>query len=287
MNSLKESDMNRTSTRARVAIGAAVVAAATIAAAGPIAATTEPPTADPTTAGPASSGPDEPVAAGSAPLLDPEREALVEQIMSVTEAEDFPLNRDCLAGIVAQLSDADVPLVSAEVAAPAETAISGTLPPVDAVPAATAAPDTDAPDDTAPESSASLDSMPAMSPEAEALGDQIVYCLEGDADPDLVEEVVALIEADETVPAMDMRCVASALTTFDNETLQFIIDNGFESVSDSETPDESMPGDDAIEDAFLLLACTDGIADGASAAVPEAAPAGTDTAASTPETTEG
>ncbi len=284
MNSLKESDMNRTSIRARVAIGAAVVAAATIAAAGPIAATTEPPTSDPTTSNPASSGPDEPVAAGSAPLLDPEREALVEQIMSVTEAEDFPLNRDCLAGIVAQLADADLPLVSAEVATPAETAISVTLPPVDAVPAATAAPATDAPDDMVPESSASLDSTPAMSPEAEALGDQIIYCLEGDADPDLVEEVMALIEADETVPAMDMRCVASALTTFDNETLQFIIDNGFESVSDPATPDASMPDDDAIEDAFLLLACTDGIADGVSAAVPEAAPAGTATAAS--DTTE-
>ena len=204
--------------------------------------------------------------------------------MSVTEAEDFPLNRDCLAGIVAQLADADLPLVSAEVAAPSETAIDVTLPAFDAAPAATALPTTDGPDDMLPASSVPLDSTPTMSPEAEALGGQIIFCLEGDADPDLVEEVMALIEADETVPAMDMRCVASALTTFDNETLQYIIDNGFESVSDAGTPDASMPDDDTMEDAFLLLACMDGLTDETAAAATEAAPAGTDSVAT--DTTE-
>jgi len=216
---------------------------------------------------------------GSAPALDPEREALLEQIMSVAEAEDFPLNRDCLAGIVAQLSDADVPLVSAEVAGPADTAIDATLPDIDAAPATTV----DA-DDMVSESSVPIDSTPEMSPEAEALGDQIIYCLEGDADPDLVEEAIGVIEADESAPVLDMRCVASALTTFDNESLQLIIDNGFESVSDAGTPDASMPDDDTMEDAFLLLACMDGLTDETAAAATEAAPAGTDSVAT--DTTE-
>ena len=271
--------MNRTSTRARVAIGAAIVAAASFSAAGSIAATTEPPSSDPTSSAPAASEPEVSVPDGSAPALDPEREALLEQIMSVTEAEDFPLNRDCLAGIVAQLSDADVPLVSAEVAGPAETAIDVTLPDIDAAPATTV----DA-DDMVSESSVPIDSTPEMSPEAEALGDQIIYCLEGDADPDLVEEAIGVIEADESAPVLDMRCVASALTTFDNESLQLIIDNGFESVSDAGTPDASMPDDDTMEDAFLLLACMDGLTDETAAAATEAAPAGTDSVAT--DTTE-
>ena len=254
-------------------IGAAIVAAASFSSAGSIAPTTEPPSSDPTSSAPASSEPEVSVPDGSAPELDPEREALLEQIMSVTEAEDFPLNRDCLAGIVAQLSDADVPLVSADVAGPAETAIDATLPDIDAAPATTI----DA-DDMVSESSVPIDSTPEMSPEAEALGDQIIYCLEGDADPDLVEEAIGVIEADES-PVLDMRCIASALTTFDNESLQLIIDNGFESVSDAGTPDGSMPDNDTMEDAFLLLACMDGHTDEPAASATEAAPAGSDSVA--------
>lgn len=240
--------MNHPRTRTRVAIGAAVCAIAGFAAVGSIAASTEPPTSEPASSEPA----------GSAPALDPERETIVEQVLSAGAAGELPLNRDCIAELVAQVPDGDVAVLTEQLEA-AMAAMSSE--PMDS-----AAPDT-----------MPIGTTAELSPEVATLGEQVIYCLDGDADPALVDEVIALAEAEgDLTVGFDMTCVAAVLSTFDDELLQAMIDSAGVDVS---APDNSMPpitGNE--EDALLLLACA-----------PDAPDAVAETVAvpSTPETTEG
>lgn len=268
--------MHRSNIRARVAVGAAVLAIAGSGGIAPLSAsaTTTPPSTEP----PSSAPTDE-----SVPELDEEREALVDQIVDASDAEDFPLDRNCIASLMAQVSDADVAVIASQVTEPTD----------------------DSTVDTAViESTPTMESAPALSPEAEALGEQLIYCASGDADPELVAQVMALIEASDVAPEFDLVCTEAVLTTFEDETLQLIIDNGVEHVTEmSEMPDasaavtaaapetsaaapDSVP-EAAFEDALILFACTpafgaDVSADSTAGTV-AAEPAGTEVVTETTE----
>jgi len=134
------------------------------------------------------------------------------------------------------------------------------------------------------------DSALPLSPAAEALGRQVVTCLHGDADPALVEQVLALIEADPGATDVDMECVANVLTTFDDSTLEQIIDaaateqEGSVDAAASTTPDASDP---AMEDALTLLMCAPDLMTNATESMEVADTAAADTLAVVTESTTG
>jgi hypothetical protein len=217
--------MTRTMNRARVAVGAAVVAVAGFGAAGSLSAAPE--SAPPSTT-PDSSEPVDTAGDSAPPMLDPEREELVDAIVVSAGDSGFPLDRDCVAGLVAQIPDEDLVIVSEDIATMSETAIAtaATMPEytVGSDPADTSSVDTMVTEteavDTAP-----IEPAPAVSPVTEEIGQQMIACAHGDADPALVEDALAVIQADPDAPSFDMACVASVLTTFSDETLTLIIED--------------------------------------------------------------
>lgn len=293
--------MKKSNVRARVAIGSAVLAVAGFGVVGQLTAsasappTSEPGSSEPSAATtPAGSEPAASEPAGSTPALDPEREALVDEIVTQAEAEGLPLDRECLAGLVAQVADADIAIIAAEMAAPPVTATgSESAAPSSAPVMASEAPigpdtvvaDTMVPDTMVPDTMAPMETTPQLSAEAEAIGEQVITCVQGDADPALAAEAMGVIAADESSPEFDLPCVERILSTFDDTTLQHIIDNGVEpmidavpaaapatvAVTGSDPTGDSAPvsapasepvtsmEEAAFEEMFLLLACSSDI----------------------------
>lgn len=218
--------------RVRVVIGSAVVVIAGVSAAGQLAASSQsvPPTSEPDSSEPTTE---------TTPALDPQREEIVDEMISAGEDVGFPLDRECLAGIVAQVPDADIPIIAAEIAESTATSIG------------------DADAGTVPAGTEPLDSMPQLSAEAEALGEQLISCVMGDADPELVEQAVAVLAADEMSANFDMDCVENVLSTFDDETLQLIVDTGGTAAIGASVPDSSVVSmESALDNSILLLACS-------------------------------
>lgn len=222
--------MKRTTNRARLAIGSAVVAVAGFAAAGSLSAAPE--SAPPSTPLD-SSEPGDSAGESSPPIADPEREELVDAIVESAGDAGFPLDRECVAGLVAQVPDEDLAIVTEEIASIDETAVAAdvTMPeytvgaePAEAVTDETVVPATVAAE-TEPAGTITMASEPAVSTLTEEIGQQMVTCAHGDADPALVEEALAAIQADPEAPAFDMACVESVLTTFSDETLTLIIED--------------------------------------------------------------
>ena len=216
--------MNRTTNRARVAVGSAAVAVAGFAAAGTLSAAAE-------TAPPSTTPGSEPLdtATGSAPpLLDPEREELVDAIVVSSGDSGFPLDRGCIAALVAEIPDEDLVIVLEDIASASETAVAtaATMPEytVGTEPADDASVETVVAE-TEPMETITMESGPAVSPMTEEIGRQMVACAHGDADPALVEDALAVIQADPDASSFDMACVASVLTTFSDETLTLIIED--------------------------------------------------------------
>lgn len=253
--------MQHVRARVRPAIGAAVIAVmgAGTAPFNTLAGT--PPTSEPTSSEP----PAESVttSAGTFPTLDPEREAVVESIMTQAAADDFTLDRECLAGIIAQVPDADIPPIIAELEEPPITAISAeaTAMTIDEAPSATegsAAPDADSttPDSTTPESTRTpAESSHELSAEAEALAGEIIDCLRGDADPLLVAEALAAFESDESAQDFDLACVENVLSALDDATLELLIEVGGDPAVDMPSDPMTSVEEAAVEDSFLLFAC--------------------------------
>src|SRR5918995_648637 len=100
--------MPRSTVRWRVEIAVVVMAAGMAIVGGPLvsSATTEPPSTVPDSSAAQASTP-----AGSAPALDPERQTIVEQIVTYGEDFGYPYDADCVAGVIAQIPDEEVPLV--------------------------------------------------------------------------------------------------------------------------------------------------------------------------------
>src|SRR5688572_7035882 len=222
-------NMKRTMNRARLAISPAVLALPGFAAAGSLSAAPESaPPARPA----ASSAPPHPPGE-SPPTGDPQREELVDTIVGSAGDAGFPLDRECVAGLIAQVPDEDLAIVNEEIASIEETelATAVTMPEytVGAEPAGTASEEPAVPgtvvSETEPTETITMASEPAMSPLTEELGQQMATCLHGDADPALVAEALAVIQADPNAPAFDMACVESVLTTFSDETLTLIIED--------------------------------------------------------------
>ena len=215
--------MTRVNSRARVAIGSAVLAVAGLGVglAGPLgvsasAPPSEPassarPTSEPVSSEPASSEP-----TGSAPELDADREQIVDAIVTMSEAENIPLDRDCVSALVVQLPDADVPLVLADIQESSEFA--------DGAAAATAV--TVTMDSMMTMDTMTMDTQPQISDEAEQLGEELITCIAGDADAALVSEALEVITADEETADVDLACVQPVLTALEDESLQAIIDEG-------------------------------------------------------------
>jgi len=303
--------------RARAAVGAAVLAIAGSAALGQFSASasttpdTEPESSEPA----AESVPESSAPEASAPELDEQREALVDGVVEASDGQDLPLDWDCVAGLVAQLPDADVTIISEQITAQLQDAEAADDTAVaedsaaadDAVATTVSATETGVAD--------SQPTAPALSPEADALGQQLVYCASGDADPELVTQVVTLLETSEVAPEFDLECAAAILTTFEDETLELMIASGVEQVTElsampvgvpdatdvtdateaaaASAPETSVAApetvpEEAIEDATRLLACSSAVTgssvDSSAATEPAGSePAGTE---SVTETTE-
>ena len=263
--------MPRSTVRWRVGI-AVVVMAAGVAIVGPplvSSATTEPPSTVSDSSAAQASTPD-----GSAPALDPERQTIVEQIVTYGEDFGFPYDADCVAGVVAQIPDEEIPLV-AELVAQGLAAIPS--------PASDESAATEATTDTiVSETIVTEGSLPVLSPETLALGQDLNLCLRGDADPALVDEALAVVSEDVAAEGFDLECVAAVMSTFDDEMLQQIIDNAggglTTEVSEPEEPgtevagtgvagtdvadllpvtipESEVPSIEGLEDALPLFAC--------------------------------
>ncbi len=90
-----------------------------------------------------------------------------------------------------------------------------------------------------------------LSPETLALSQQLVTCVDGDADPALVEQVVALAESSTPPGVLDLECASKMLSTFPDEVLQQIVDTGAVQ-ADPTAVDPTIAAEVA-----KLLACTD------------------------------
>jgi hypothetical protein len=244
-----------------MAAGAAIIGAPLVSSA-----TTEPPSTVPDSSAAPAPTPD-----GSAPALDPERQTIVEQIVTYGEDFGFPYDADCVAGVIAQIPDEEVPLV-AELIAQGLAAIPSPVPGESAATEATT-------DTIVVETIVTEGSLAVLSPETLALGQQLNLCLRGDADPGLVDEALAVFSEDVTAEGFDLECVAAVMSTLDDATLQQIIDNaggglttevpepGTE-VAGTEVagtdvaellpvtiPESEMPSIEGLDEALPLLAC--------------------------------
>lgn len=232
--------MTRVNTRARVAIGSAVLAVAGLGVglAGPLAVSASAPPSEPTGSEPASSEPASSEPAGSAPELDADREQVVDAIITLSATEGIPFGRDCVSALVVQLPDADVPLVLADIQESSEsadssaaadtvtmeTAIAGTMT-VNTISMDTITMDTMTMDTT-------MGSEAEISEEGERVGDELLTCIAGDADPALVGAALEVVATDEETAEVDLACVESVLTALEDESLQAIIDEGSVSAID-------------------------------------------------------
>jgi hypothetical protein len=222
--------MPRSTVRWRV--GIALVMAAGVAIVGaPLvtSATTEPPSTVPESSSAHASTPD-----GSAPALDPERQTIVNQIVTYGKDFGFPYDADCIAGVVAQIPDEEIPLV-AELIAQGLAAIPSPVP--DDESAATEATTVT----IVLETIVTEGSLHVLSPETLTLGQELNLCLRGDADPALVDEALAVFSEDEAADGFDLECVAAVMSTIDDETLQQIIDNADGALT-TEVPEPEEPG---------------------------------------------
>jgi hypothetical protein len=236
--------MKRTGTRSRVAIGSAVVAVAGFAVGGSLSAAPE--SAPPST--PPGSVESVDTAGESSPTpLDPEREELADAIVAAAGDSGFPLDNECVAGLVGQLSDEDLAIVTEDIASAGEVAVATPATvteytvgsgPADAAAAETTVPAME-PADTATVETMTMESVVAPSELAVEIGQQMVLCAQGDADPALVAEALEVIQAHPDAPAFDLACVASVLTTFSDDTLTVIIEDAGDPV-----PTESAAGVD-------------------------------------------
>ena len=222
--------MPRSTVRWRVGIAAVVMAAGVAIVGAPLvsSATTEPPSTVPDSSAAQASTPD-----GSAPALDPERQTIVEQIVTYGEDFGFPYDADCVAGVVAQIPDEEVPLV-AELIAQGLAAIPSPVPDESAATEATT-------DTIVSETIVTEGSLPVLSQETLALGQELNLCLSGDADPALVDEALAVFSEEVAAEGFDLECVAAVMSTFDDETLQQIIDNAGGGLT-TEVPEPEEPG---------------------------------------------
>ena len=258
--------MPRSTVRWRVGIAAVVMAAGVAIIGAPLvsSATTEPPSTVPGSSAAQASTPDD-----SAPALDPERQTIVEQIVTYGEDYGFPYDADCVAGVIAQIPDEEIPLV-AEIIVQGLAAIPPPVPDESAATEATT-------DTVVSETIVTEGSLPVLSPETLALGQDLNLCLRGDADPALVDQALAVFSEDVAAEGFDLECVAAVMSTFDDETLQQIIDNAggalTTEVPEAEEPGTEVAGTDVadplpvtipesgvpsiegLEDALPLLAC--------------------------------
>lgn len=269
--------MTRSSLRAHLAIGSSVAAAAlgTVLVAHSASAST-PPSEPPSTDAPAASG-------------DADHDALVDAIVSTSADSGLPVNRDCVAGIVEQIPPEDVTTILAEIETSAAVA-DITIPEIEmpdismpdlselsipelpelslpdlgdieipeiSLPDLGAITIPDLGDISIPEipdlSDMSIPPIPEIpvSEETLALSRELISCIEGDADPALVEQVVALAETSTPAGVLDLDCTAKVLSTFPDEVLQQIIDSGAVEADPTEV-------DPAISaEVAKLFACTD------------------------------
>jgi hypothetical protein len=322
--------MKRTGTRTRVAIGSAVAALAGLAVGGSLSAAPE--SAPPSTP-PGSTEAVDSAGESSPTSLDPDRDELVDEIVASAGDSGFPLDRECIADIVGQLSDADLAIVSEDIANAGDVAVATPASvteytvdaeTADAAMAETTVPETE-PAEVATVETVTMESVAVASELAIEIGQRMILCAHGDADPALVAEVMEVIEADPEAASFDLACVASMLTTFSDETLTMIIEGADDTVpSDSaagvdvavatvvpgtgiatestvgteetelvvDDPPASMP-DDAFAEAFSLLICAPELldefdsmgADSASAPEPVTKTAAADTTAAEPTET--
>lgn len=208
----------------------------------------------------ASSAPPTSEPADSAPALDATREDAVNAVMGLP-AEDFPFDRDCVAMVVSELADDDVLLLAASIAgSELETTDSAMTDDADDAEGDTdsgsdvmATDDVVAPQTDAPGSTASGDASTGTDLAAEARREivvEVLACLDGDANPALVDEALAIAVVAEGAEGFDADCMAGVLGTLDDATLEYIIANGSlgdDSASGTE-PDDESAGADATGD---------------------------------------
>ncbi len=187
-------------------------------------------------------------------------DALVDTIVSTSAESGIPMNRDCVAGIVEQVPADDVAAILAEIEASA-TVADMPMPDI-SMPDLGDISIPELPDISMPDlGDISIPSVPAisippigdmgLSPETLALSQQLVTCVDGDADPALVEQVVALAESSTPPGVLDLECASKMLSTFPDEVLQQIVDTGAVQ-ADPTAVDPTIAAEVA-----KLLACTD------------------------------
>lgn len=203
----------------------------------------------------ASSAPPDSEPDDSAPALDATREDLVNAIIAVSP-EDFPFDRNCVVAVVGELADDDVSLLAADIAE-SEPEPTGTVSDygegsADGAPATDVAPATD----SGPGSSVSAEAPTSTDLDDETLREievDLTSCLDGDADPALVDQALAIAVAEEGAEGFDEECMAGVLGTFEDATLEHIIAQ--DSLGDDDSASSTELDDEQYAEVFNLLAC--------------------------------
>ena len=130
-------------------------------------------------------------------MLDPQRQEIVDSLVSLGIMTDQPVEPYCLAPIVDDVPDGDLDSLAAHVLRAIDVAISeGALEPL-------AEPLTDA------EVSLAYDAL---------------VCISGDADPELVDDAVSSLSDDEDFADWNLDCVRATLTVFSDDMLEDVAD---------------------------------------------------------------
>jgi len=197
--------------------------------------------------------------------LDADRAAITDAVVDIGGYTGLPFQTDCVAGIVDRLPDPDVPLILQDLADSAASLQEEVEIPDLTIPDFTI-PDLELPDFTLPDltlpdlSNITIpdfdelsipDVSDEISDEADALGQELVTCIHGDADPALVEQALSALTTAEGNETFDAECASGVLTAFPEPMLQWIIDNqGRLDLFGTSVPD------DVDEDTFYTLGGT-------------------------------
>jgi hypothetical protein len=161
---------------------------------------------------------------GGTSIADP-REALVDEIVASYGSEDIPLDHECVSDAVTAVPAADIDALLSILAGEDAVTATGTEP-------------------------ASPPTTTALQTDVDALGDDILLCVDGDADPELVEQVVTILEQSDDVPELDLDCARRMLSIVPDDVLELVIaDPMGTGPLDSADIDTTAP-------LFMLLACS-------------------------------
>lgn len=131
--------------------------------------------------------------------LDPQRQEIVDDLVSLGIMRDQPVEPYCLAPLVGEVPDDELDALAAHVVHAIDVEIS--------------------------DGALELLADPLTDAEIDLAYDSLV-CVAGDADPELVDDAVSSLSEDEDFADWNIDCVRATLTAFSDEMLDDVADGG-------------------------------------------------------------